>query len=65
MEFLRIGPWEEAGIPMAQIVSVLMFALGLGSFLYRRLKPPQILTTAPEETATKSRSSARRLRRRT
>ena len=65
LEFLRIGPWEEAGIPMSQIVSVLMFALGLGSFLYRRLKPPQILTAAPEETATKSRSSARRLRRRT
>ena len=65
LEFLRIGPWEQAGIPMAQIVSVLMLTLGLGSFIYRRLNPPEILIPPPEQTPAKSRSSNKRLRRRT
>ncbi len=66
LEFLRTDPWEQGGIPMAQIVSVAMFAFGAGSFAYRHLRAaPEPKAALPGDGAPRSRSAERRRRRRT
>ena len=67
LEFLRTDPWEQAGIPMAQIVSVAMFAFGAGSIAYRHLRAtsePEAMLVLPVGEPPRSRSAERRRRRR-
>ena len=64
LEFLRTDPWEQAGIPMAQIVSVAMFVVGAGWLVYRHTRPAPEPDLAKDH-APRSRSAERRRRRRT
>ena len=64
LEFLRTDPWEQGGIPMAQIVSVLMFAGGAGSLIYRHLRAPPVDDEPAENDPQRSRSAERRRLRR-
>lgn len=65
LEFLRTDPWEQGGIAMAQIVSVLMFVGGGGSMIYRHLRARPDEDEPGADEPQHSRASERRRRRRT
>ena len=64
LEFLRTNPWEQGGVPMAQIISVALFLGALATLIWRhrRPAPPEDALDAPTEP--RSRAAQRRQRRR-
>ena len=64
LEFLRTNPWEQGGVPMAQIISVVLFVGALAALVWRHRRPasPGDAPTSPSEP--RSRAAQRRQRRR-
>ena len=66
LEFLRIGNWKVGAIPTAQIVGILLIALGVGLLFWRhRRKHSQEVQSDESSKRERSRAMERRRRRRT
>lgn len=65
LEFLRTGPWEQGGIPVAQIISGALFVGSLGLLIWRHRRPaPEDPPSGDAAETRRSRSAMRRQRRR-
>ena len=65
LEFLRTNPWEQGGVPMAQIISVLLFVGALAILVWRHRRPaPPDEEDDGASTEPRSRAAQRRQRRR-
>jgi phosphatidylglycerol:prolipoprotein diacylglycerol transferase len=64
LEFLRNGNWVQAGVPMAQWFGGAMVLAALLVFVWRHRQPAQEWAATGEDPTRRSRSAARRQRRR-
>ena len=63
LEFLRISPWQQGGVPMAQWVSGALFLTALGLLVWRHRRPWEV-EAVPGGESGRSRAAMRRQQRR-
>ena len=64
LEFLRLNPWEQGGIPMAQLLGGLLIAGAAGMLIWRHRRAMDDGPTGGSDEQGQSRAAARRQRRR-